>query len=89
MGVHPNTGLAEEAGLAFGAMGGILVDEFAQTCDPDVYAAGDVVEYPNTFLGEPMRIPLAGRIAGEHAAWISASRLEAPAMQSDYLTDRA
>lgn len=74
MGVRPATALAEEAGLEIGPSGGIAINEFAQTSDPDIYAAGDAVEYANTFLGEPMRVPLAGpanragRIAGEHAA---------------------
>lgn len=74
MGVRPSVGLAREAGLALGAMGGIVVDEFCRTSNSDIYAAGDAVEYPRTFTGGPARVPLAGpanragRIAGEHAA---------------------
>lgn len=74
IGVRPNTSLAREAGLALGPSGGIVVDAHLRTSDPDVYAAGDAVEYEHGVLGEPMRIPLAGpanrsgRLAGEHAA---------------------
>jgi 3-phenylpropionate/trans-cinnamate dioxygenase ferredoxin reductase subunit len=39
IGVRPNTELAEEAGLEIAD--GIVVDEFARTSDPDIYAAGD------------------------------------------------
>lgn len=74
IGVTPNTELAEQVGLELGKMGGITVNETMQTTDPKIYAVGDVCEYANTFLGVPMRVPLAGpanragRIAGEHAA---------------------
>jgi NADPH-dependent 2,4-dienoyl-CoA reductase/sulfur reductase-like enzyme/rhodanese-related sulfurtransferase len=74
MGVRPSTGLAVDAGLEIGATGGITVNEFGQTSEPNIYAAGDAVEYPFTFAGMPLRVPLAGpanrlgRIAGEHAA---------------------
>ena len=45
-----------------------------QTSDPDIYAVGDVAEYPFGPTGEPQRVALAGpanragRLAGEHAA---------------------
>ena len=74
MGVRPSTDLAKAAGLAIGPMGGIVINNVAQTSNPDIYAAGDAVEYPETFVGTAMRVPLAGpanragRIAGEHAA---------------------
>jgi NADPH-dependent 2,4-dienoyl-CoA reductase/sulfur reductase-like enzyme/rhodanese-related sulfurtransferase len=74
MGVRPNVALARDAGLVLGPGGGIAVNEYLQTSDPRIYAAGDAVEYPRTYAGQPMRIPLAGpanragRIAGEHAA---------------------
>jgi len=37
-GVRPNTGLAEQAGLAVGD--GVLVDRHLRTSDPDIFAAG-------------------------------------------------
>lgn len=74
VGVRPNVGLAKAAGLSLGATGGVTINEYAQTSDPDIYAAGDVAEYLYGPTGQPMRVPLAGpanrsgRIAGEHAA---------------------
>lgn len=74
LGVRPNTQLATEAGIKTGNMGGITVNDYLQTSDPDIYAVGDAVEYPRGPTGTPMRIALAGpanragRLAGEHAA---------------------
>ena len=45
MGVRPNTELAKTAGLEIGSLGGISVDGFMQTSDPDIYALGDAVEH--------------------------------------------
>jgi len=51
-GVRPNTKLAENAGIAFGRSGGILVDRRMRTNDPDIYAGGDCVELRNLVSGE-------------------------------------
>lgn len=74
MGVRPNTQLAIAAELQIGKTGGILTNQFLQTSDPDIYAAGDACEYIFAPTGESMRVALAGpanragRLAGEHAA---------------------
>ena len=74
IGVRPNIALAQAAGLTIGASGGIAVDAHLRTSDPDIYAAGDAVEYCHTVADRLMRTPLAGpanragRLAGEHAA---------------------
>ncbi len=79
LGIRPNTALAEAAGLDIGETRGIAVNDTMQTSDPDIYAVGDAVEYPRTFLRKPARVPLAGpanragRIAGEHAVTGTAS----------------
>src|SRR5690606_10725678 len=44
-GAHINKEIAEVSGLE--TCDGIIVDEFCQTSDPDVYAAGDVAIHPN------------------------------------------
>lgn len=49
LGVRPDTDLAERAGLAVDD--GIVVDEMLRTEDPNVYAAGDVANYPDAILG--------------------------------------
>ncbi len=74
IGVEPNTDLAQTAGLEIGATGGILVDEYMQTSDPDIYAVGDCVEVVHRITGKKTRAPfgdlanLEGRAAGENAA---------------------
>ena len=59
-GVRPNTELAVAAGLELGPHGGC---RWTRTCaprDPDIYAAGDVVEVPHTVLRRVVDHP-AGR----------------------------
>lgn len=60
IGVRPETKLAKEAGLSIGSMGGIYVNEYMQTSDPDIYALGDAVEVRHLVTGKPALIPLAG-----------------------------
>lgn len=72
IGVIPNNRLAEDAELAIGKTGGIKVNEFMQTSDPDIYAVGDCVEIPNLITDLPVHAPygdlanLQGRIVGEN-----------------------
>ncbi|MCS7187232.1 MAG: CoA-disulfide reductase [Armatimonadetes bacterium] len=60
VGIKPNTELAVSAGLEIGSCGGIKVNKFLQTSDPDIYAIGDAVEVPHFVTGEPVLVPLAG-----------------------------
>lgn len=60
IGVRPETKLAKEAVLAIGTLGGIAVNDYMQTSDPDIYALGDAVEVLNPVTGKPALIPLAG-----------------------------
>jgi NADPH-dependent 2,4-dienoyl-CoA reductase/sulfur reductase-like enzyme len=53
VGVVPETGLAEAAGLAIG--NGILTDASLQTSEPGIYAAGDVANALHPFTGEHHR----------------------------------
>lgn len=73
IGVRPTLQLAKEAGLEIGEAGGLLVDAKLQTSDPDIFAAGDMIEIEHRVNGKKVRIPLAGpanrqgRIAAENA----------------------
>ncbi len=49
LGVEPRLRLAEEAGLDVDD--GVLVNEYFQTSDPNIYAAGDISSYPDPILG--------------------------------------
>jgi NADPH-dependent 2,4-dienoyl-CoA reductase/sulfur reductase-like enzyme/rhodanese-related sulfurtransferase len=74
IGVTPEVSLAEKAGLAIGATGGMVVDEHQRTSDPDIFAAGDVTESLYWPTRTRMRLALAGpankqaRVAGTNAA---------------------
>lgn len=73
IGAQPNSKLAAAAGLEIGATGGISVNQYMQTSDPDIYAAGDCVEVNHLVTGEKVFAPLGdlanlqGRVAGENA----------------------
>ena len=58
IGVKPETALAKVAGLEVNR--GILVNEYMQTTDSDIYAAGDSVEIKDFVTGDNTLIPLAG-----------------------------
>lgn len=60
IGVKPETTLARECGLEIGERGGLKVNEFMQTSDPDIYAGGDSVEVKDFVSLTDTLIPLAG-----------------------------
>ncbi len=59
-GVRPENKLAVNAGLEVGPAGGIRVNNYLQTSDPDIYAVGDAVEVTDVVSGEKTQAPLAG-----------------------------
>lgn len=60
VGVSPENKLAVDAGLEVGPRGGIRVNEYLQTSDPHIYAAGDAIEVKDFVLDGPTQVPLAG-----------------------------
>jgi 3-phenylpropionate/trans-cinnamate dioxygenase ferredoxin reductase component len=54
VGVHPNVGLAEMAGLAVD--NGVLVDQSLRSSDPHIYAAGDVANAYHPLYGTHLRV---------------------------------
>ncbi len=72
IGVKPNVKLAQDAGLDIGSLGGISVNEYMQTSDPDIYAAGDCCEIKNIITGKNVLAPygdlanLEGRAVGQN-----------------------
>ena len=72
VGVRPRTKLATDAGIELGPRGGIKVDSHMRTSDPDIFAAGDIVETAHTVLPGSYLVPLAGpanreaRVAAEN-----------------------
>ena len=73
VGIRPNVDLARDAGLEIGSTGGIKVNEYMQTSDPDIFAAGDCIETRNLVTGKPVLTPMGsaankeGRAAGANA----------------------
>lgn len=78
LGIQPNTGLAEVAGLEVD--NGIVVQPSLQTSHPDIYAAGDVANFHTSALGTNLRVEhednantmgeMAGRsMAGEDVSY--------------------
>ncbi len=72
IGIQPNTGLAEAAGLRVDD--GVLVNEFLATSHPDIYAAGDVARFYNPRLRTHLRVEhednanTMGKAAGQNMA---------------------
>ncbi|MEW2388573.1 FAD-dependent oxidoreductase [Streptomyces venezuelae] len=59
IGAAPRTALAESAGLDLvdrAEGGGIAVDASLRTCDPDIYAAGDVASVRHPLFGTSLRV---------------------------------
>jgi len=54
IGIIPNTELAEAADIK--CSNGITVDQYCQTSDKDIYAAGDCSRHPNPIFGRHLRL---------------------------------
>jgi len=60
IGVRPETTLAKKTGLAIGEAGGIVVNDYLQTSDENIYAVGDAIEFKHPITGKPWLNYLAG-----------------------------
>ena len=65
LGFRPNSDLARDAGLELSPLGGIAVNEYLQTSDPDIYAGGDCVENVHLVTGTRVFVPM-GSTANKH-----------------------
>ncbi|MGH7675862.1 MAG: mercury(II) reductase [Gemmatimonadales bacterium] len=75
----------DSVGVTFGKKGEIAVNEFLQTANPDLYAAGDVI-------GDPMFVYVAaygGTLAAENALTGNARRYDLTALPKVTFTDPA
>jgi len=73
-GVNPNDDLARHAGLEVAPGGGILINEYMQTSDPNIFAGGDCVLIKNLITGKSFYHPSGslanrqGRVIGTNLA---------------------
>jgi len=72
IGVRPDSKLAKEAGLEIGPFGDIVVNEYLQTSDPDIYSGGDCVANASIITGKKIFVPL-GSTANKHGHVIAAN----------------
>jgi len=73
IGVTPNSGLAEEAGLDLGPQRSIAVDKRLLTSDENIYSAGDCADAFHVVTGNRTWIPLALR--ANRAGWAVADNV--------------
>lgn len=80
IGVAPDTAIAREAGLELGPRGHIVVNQFMQTSDAAIYAAGDAVLTRDRVIDGPVNLPMGGpanrqgRVAADHIFMPSQAR---------------
>lgn len=55
-GVNLNTQIASASGLTMEKDGGVFVNPFMQSSDPDIFAAGDIASFPSYHIGQNVRI---------------------------------
>lgn len=87
IGIQPDVELATAAGIHTG--NGIVVNEYLQTSDPYIYAAGDNALFPYQALGKPMRIEHwdNARNQGQAAGYTMAGAQEAYAYMPYFFSD--
>lgn len=87
IGITPNVALAQSIGLSID--NGIVVNEMLQTTRPEIYAAGDVANYPDATLGKRRRVEHAdqakamGKAAGRNMAGAGEPYTYLPMFYSD------
>ena len=72
VGRRPSISLARDAGLEIGETGGIVVNSYLQTSDPNIYAGGDCVENVHLITNKKVLAPL-GSTANNHGRVIGAN----------------
>lgn len=73
VGITPNSGMAERAGLELSVNRSIAVNDTLRTSDPDIFAAGDCADAFHVVTGKRAWIPLALR--ANRAGWAVADNV--------------
>ncbi len=82
VGIRPSTELAEGAGIAVD--NGIVVDEQMRTSAPNVFAAGDVANYPDPIFEKRRRVEHWGH--AEYSGQVAGANMAGEEMRYDLLT---
>ncbi|MGH7229854.1 MAG: NAD(P)/FAD-dependent oxidoreductase [Nitrospiraceae bacterium] len=82
VGIVPNVEMAQQAGLAIN--NGIVANEYLQTSHPDIYAAGDVVNYVDPLFGKRRRVEHWGH--AEYCGQLAAQNMAGANNRYDLLT---
>ncbi len=91
VGASLRTQLAKDAGLELGDRGGVVVDEYLQTADPNVWAAGDIAYFNDLALGRRwhaehhLNAKWQGQVAGANMAGERKAYDRVPYFFSDFL----
>ena len=91
IGAKLRTQLAKEAGLELGDRGGVIVDEYLQTSDPHIWAAGDIACFQDVALGRRwhaehhLNAKWQGRAVGANMAGEHKPYDQVPYFFSDFL----
>ena len=87
-GTRPNIELAQKAGLQIGRFG-LKVNEYLQTSDPDIFAAGDLIEYKSLITRKPIfgqlrpNAVIGGRVAAKN---VLGYKIEFPGLINSFAT---
>lgn len=65
-GIRPRDELARQAGLALGERGGIVINDYCQTSDQDIYAIGECALWQNKIFGLVAPGYDMARVAADH-----------------------
>jgi len=81
-GIRPHDGLARAAKLAVGERGGITIDEYCRTSDPDIYAVGECALWNGRIFGLVAPGYQMAEVAARHIAGDAAARFDGADMST-------
>lgn len=70
IGVKPDVGFIKDSGIELGTRGGIKVDSYLKTSEPDIYAVGDAIEVEDFISKDQAIIPLQVRPISRAGLWL-------------------
>ena len=81
-GIRPHDGLARSAKLAVGDRGGVTIDEYCRTSDPDIYAVGECALWNGRIFGLVAPGYRMAEVAARHVAGEADARFDGADMST-------